>query len=687
MKLEICIKKLNGIVIDKDLYPTNTLSNRQIAMSLNAEMMNLGYIMSNDMLSFFSLQLNQNAIAYIAETIIPTLKYIKGADVNYEPMYPNFPKQVMEASELELFINAILHYFTHGEWKPNYHKLPRKYEFENVKFKEINIISQDDYLNFFTKLLSSNESLSEEDKKIVTYYLDNESDLRFPEAIPYKETMCIIATDQIKKQRRNVVGIVKTATDVLRIATYMSGGDISLATNTKFKSLPRKTRRVLVMALERVISEEDINRHRNKWCKLFHNLHVGDYSKKVYQIASKVRNNQKLYTINSKVQEMLDKKEYVKASKLLTQRPGEFARRLDYILRKSNSIESLVVIDNFSQIVDKISTRVLTQLSGHLKGRCFNNDRIVFPKGSIQRAINIGPHNSHISNGFVRAVYDIIDVELVKRFSKLEPLKNVWIDPRLDRCPLPTQQRSASTGYDIVGRGTRLPIGDKNTLRFFIYWVGKDIDLSATMHNQTFDITKHISYTSLRDNNTLCCHSGDITQARNGASEFIDINIEAALKDGIRYICMNVLVYSGPTFKEHEKCYAGWMAREHVNSNEIYDPKTIISKVDLVSDTKNIIPVIFDLEKREAIWTDLVTKQNNHRGGNNVESNRANITDVMKCIINIQNKFTLHNLALLHASARGEIVVSKEEANFTFGLEDCNITPYNINTINSELLV
>ena len=42
--------------------------------------------------------------------IIYDLKKFVGAHVIYEPMYPNFPKQVMHTSKAELYTNAALHY-------------------------------------------------------------------------------------------------------------------------------------------------------------------------------------------------------------------------------------------------------------------------------------------------------------------------------------------------------------------------------------------------------------------------------------------------------------------------------------------------------------------------------------------------------------------------------------------------
>ena len=65
-----------------------------------------------------------------------------------------------------------------------------------------------------------------------------------------------------------------------------------------------------------------------------------------------------------------------------------------------------------------------------------------------------------------------IEKVLVERFVELKSLGTTWIDERLKGCPLPTQQRSASDGADVVARGTRLPIeGFTNTLRLFVYWI------------------------------------------------------------------------------------------------------------------------------------------------------------------------------------------------------------------------
>lgn len=696
-KVYITLKKLNGLVIseNENLNDDGDLAFDEVTLSLNAEMMRLGYIMSKECVELFS-SLEESKKIGLAKNIISNLRKLKGDDVDYVPFYPNFPEQVMNASEEELFVNAFLHYISFGDWTPEYKKVARKFDLnEKGIYKKIGVVTQQEFMDIFPKLLSSNESLSSEDKEIVEYFMKTYDDLEYPETIPYKETLCMIATKKID-DGDDVFGIVKTATDLLRVITYMNDGDVSLAENTRFKSLPKKKRKILTKILESVISEEDIKRHKNKWNKVFHNLHVGDFSKKVFNIAKKVRSNQTLKSVGSEVELLLKQGNFLESSEILKKRPGDFARRLDFILRKSKDSQKESIIKNFFDVLPDISTKVLLQLTSHLNVRNNLEERVVFPKGNTQRAQLIPMSGDMIDESYLDLIITSVEEELGKRFSCLGELGKVWIDERLINCPIPSGQRSSSIGLDIVARGTRLPLGydEKNTLRFFIYWIGDDIDLSATLHDEDFKMIERVSYTNLKSEKYESCHSGDITSAYNGAAEFIDITIDKAFEYGIRYVVMNVFVYTGPSFKEHEKCYAGWMLREKPKSNEIFEPKTIQQKIDLTSDSRNSIPVVFDLKTKEMIWTDLNVGGRNfvessdfshpwNPYGNNVENNKASIEQVLKSIVNVGNKPNIFNLLSLHAEYRGELVEDKEEADTVFDLDFCK----QINEINSEFLV
>ncbi|MCF6202573.1 MAG: hypothetical protein L3J59_02740 [Methylococcaceae bacterium] len=707
--ITIAIQKCHALVLEGLNLNQSEPTKNTLVLTLNAKMMELGFIMSQDLYQQLC-QMKPADAAKLGEKVIPVLQKLKGSHIQHKPMYPNFPDQVINASDAELYFNAIFHYYSFGEWMPGYNLLPRKFTFENIKFQEITAINSAKFLQVFTTLLLAQDSLSDEDKGIIQWFMeqDNANQLRVPEDIPFHENMCVVAA-KFLQDGHDIKVMVKNATDILRIATFISGGDVSLAENTRFKSLPRSQRRVLTKQLERVINEEDIGRHRNKWVRLFHNLHVGDYSTKVFDIAKKARNNGRLKSFYSDLEAALLKLDIDTVLSLLSSRAGEFGRRLDHVLRVAMDADMKLVtnpkaitsfkdlnqknryqqqvITAFLNVIDKIPTRNLTQLYGHLNSRGVDTvEKIIFPKGSFQNAVVVEKYLAAMDFKLLQALKEGIQNSLQQRFTKLDALGKVWIDPVLIESPLPNMQRSASSGLFNMARGTRLSIkSEQDTLRLFVYWKGQDIDLSATFHDETGQMTKQVSYTDLRSDKYQTYHSGDITRAPNGASEFIDINIPGAARHA-RYLAMNVLVYSGPNFDEHTECFVGWMTREHSNSNEIFDPATVQQKVDLKQSCRNVVPVIFDLVERKAIWVDLPTSRNGFYAQNNVQNNRASIQQKLIAMINVSNKLSLYELFELHGKARGEMVETREEADIVFAL-DGDVTPFDVNVINAEYLI
>ena len=80
-------------------------------------------------------------------------------------------------------------------------------------------------------------------------------------------------------QAKELQRFCRTATDVLRLITAMSDGDVSLAENTKFRSLKRRERRVLMALLESCGNiEEDMLRYKGRWIRIGERLHPADFS-------------------------------------------------------------------------------------------------------------------------------------------------------------------------------------------------------------------------------------------------------------------------------------------------------------------------------------------------------------------------------------------------------------------------
>lgn len=644
------------------------------------EMQNLGFIPSQYFLDLISQDFLDLEQCY--KLLIPKLQHLVGDHVKHKPMYPNFPEEVAEKSDFELYFNALVHYISFGEWSPEYKEEVREKGIElGVKFKIIGLNDAKAVSNKLNSLLESYDSLTAFDKEAIVFGIDNDLiDISEKTEIPFAETRCLVLQQFMKNN--DVDSFSKSAnnvTDVLRVVTYLSGGDISLSTNTKFKNFKRYERRFLTMVIEELWDDETAYRHKNKWIKLLHNIHVGDYSATLWNKVKVLRNDEKVQTFNGQVEQCLNEMNIKKAIYLLKQRPSEFARRLDHILRITDGPN--YVISEFNDIIEYIPTKILIQLYGHFKHRTTERKSVVLPKGSTVKAVLID-QKGEISNNLKNIVLNCIENALIKRFND-SPLtsKKIYIDPRLKNCPVPSGMRSVSDGLVTVPRGTQFDFGDDNILRFFVYWVGMDIDLSASFHDKDFKYLNHISYTNLREGQ--CYHSGDIINGLDGGTEFIDVNIKHA-KEKARYIVMNVFVYNGPTFAEHEECFVGYMTRTNPGKHEVFDPKTVKQKLDVTNKSRYVCPLIFDLEERKVIYIDMEKKINSHIFGNNIESNRAGVEDILYASVN-PSKMSLYDLFDIHTKTNLNFKVrDKERADLVFDLEEGNITPYDWQEIQTE---
>ena len=674
-KLDLSLHYNQSIVVtDYFQDPFNTTSNPSEHISLINEMMTLGFIPSDGLLNLING--NQLSISSLFTELVPALSSLVGAGVMHTPMYPNFPEQVAQMSNFQLYVNAFIHYATFGQWLPEFEVVLREASIEpNVKYKEIGVITEQKLWDKIDKVILSPDSITTFDKDAIAWTIENNKftfNEDFVSKIVFAETRCIVLAEFLKnKDLPSFNTTVNNMTDILRVATYMSGGDVSLAKNTKFRNFKRAERRFLTNALETNWDDETASRHWNKWVKLLHQLHVGDYSTKVWESAKKLRDNEHIATFNGTVESMLTARNLEGTVELLKRRPSEFARRIDHLLRLTTNTD--FVQDQFFQIANKIPTKILVQLVGHFENRTTDRKTVVLPKGQLAKAVLID-QKGELPNKVIASMLQHLYIELQSRFAKMDKIEGaMYIDPRLKVCPVPAAMRSITPGLHTVPRGTKYDIGSDDYLRFFVYWVGRDIDLSATFHDEDFKVVERVSYTHLKSDAIEAYHSGDITSAPDGASEFIDINIEKAAKVA-RYVAMNVFVYSGENFKDHDEAFSGWMTLKHPGKNEIYNPKTVKNCISLVNDTRYVCPVIFDLVERKAIFVDMTKNFESNFWGNNVESNQAGIEDLLYAAVN-PKKMSLYDLFKLHSQRFTTVVTDKKDADFTFDLEDGDITP------------
>jgi len=706
----IYLRRKKKVNIDIKYRQSDVSNNKiQIIGTILKNIECLGYTLEPKLIETL-LYLNLTDIVLFYEMLRSDLKKLVGDHVKWEPFYPNFPKQVMELDEVELYLNALLHYL--GDWiglriLPHFVKEERFPLQFNKDLKIISLGDQKDFDKIFYNLLSSKTSLSSTDYEDLNWYLINNHsiDTILPEKIHHKEILAYLTNRLIDLNRINdLKRFFTTATDVLRLATAMSNGDISLSTNTRFKKFSRPERRLILGLLENCKNiKDDMFKHKKKWIRLGEILHPGDYNYKYPNCSVGfflIRNKEAYHlTYNAKVEKYLIENNLDEVIDLLKTKPGEFARRLDHLLRsfkhkwlKLNFDSEYKIINAFQKISNQISPPVLLQLIAHLNNRNEEKElRIFFPKGNVAKSYSIENELPHINKLFLQEIGYICRIALIERFKKLDDLGKVYIDPKLVDYVVPLGQRSASKSLLTLSRFSKIEFSEDPILRFFLWWRDMDndeyddrvdIDLSAVMYDNEWKYLEHVSYTNLRSDTYNIVHSGDITSAPEGACEFLDVDIDSVIKYGGRYIVISLNSFTQQPFNELPECFAGWMSRNSSQSGEIFEPRTVENKVDLTANTKICIPVIIDLKEKKIIWTDLALSK--EPLWNNVEMNQRGMV-LMGKGITLLHKPNLYELFSLHAQARGIIVDNMEEADTIFSLTE-GITPFDIDVINSEFL-
>ncbi|MDZ7813732.1 MAG: TerD family protein, partial [Ideonella sp.] len=207
-----------------------------------------------------------------------------------------------------------------------------------------------------------------------------------------------------------------------------------------------------------------------------------------------------------------------------------------------------------------------------------------------------------------------------------------------------------------------------------------DIDLSAVLYGEQHEYLDTLAYYNLKGYGAH--HSGDIVDAPKGAAEFIDLDIARLRERGVRFVVMVINSFTAQSYCDLPECFAGWMLRQHPNSGEVFEPCTVIDKVDIASDTRICLPLVLDLVDREVLWADIAMKDQPR--WNNVHNNLTGVSLMLRALSGMV-KPDLQTLFLLHAKARGTIVAKPHDADVVFSLHD-GVTPFCTDDIRSSYI-
>lgn len=596
-----------------------------------------GYTMSLDLLQE-CLKASEDGFHSFFDALIALVSKESCAIEMADMVWPNYPYDVMDASLGELYLANVINYLSMGTVQVQFTPKAINPALPDDIFersKQIPLCPPLGAQRLIVQMVTNNTPMSENDLNEVRSMLSDHdfalsvAEMMKDREIPIKENLALyvaimapILGSAIDEQRC-LVGF-KTAKDVLRLAVAYSDGDVTLATNTRFRSFKRSERKLLLSLIERTSHiAENMANEPERWKRLGEKLHPGEYLNqfpKTVGAFCMIRSGASIPTFNSIMEKLMRKPIDVSAlADHLMTRPGMFARYLDFCLRNSNDeSERNQVAFKFISVAQAVSPRVLLQMINHFRNRN-NHVRLAVGKkdGAAAKALDRGcdPLPADFCNRLSKDLANELWQLLRKNGNTAA---SVYIDPEAhcEKLIFPDSLRVLSPGSRVAACGSRFSMPEGNIIRCFLYWKGQDtdifdgidIDLSVGFYDADFEhCNAFISYFSPAVACIHGVHSGDRRSSGvNGSAEYVDFDISAAKAVGIRYAVLFANSFSGDSFASLETAFCGLMVRDGI-TGDIFEPATVTDRYDLVSESRDIAAVVLDLMTREVIVVDRST--------------------------------------------------------------------------------
>ncbi|MFF5920894.1 hypothetical protein ACFY8C_21510 [Streptomyces flavochromogenes] len=504
----------------------------------------------------------------------------------------------------------------------------------------------------YLALAGSSTPLGEEHLRDLAVLAEHCADGPQPETITVRESRAVVNHARL---RVGATPLLDTVTDVLRLACVLADGDVTLREPTRFRALSRPHRRVLLAGLDAVVAASpaklsDVSAHAEAWKRLGERLHPHEYPHWPYaaEVFAVARGERKAPSFDSRVEELLELGEVAGAAELLAAAPGRLFRALDRLLRiAAEGKQREAVLAAAERAAPEVSGRVVLSVREHLQNRAGGSGGVrrvfVNREGKAWVADDTRPP---LEDSDRERLIAVLDAETRRR---LPSSGHLLIDPDVLAVALPLSGRAASAGLGVLPRGSVSPV-EGELLRFFTYWREArhttDLDLSALVLDADYSTVTWLSYTALTDVEGR--HSGDITEAPDGASEFIDLRLGAVRGT---FIVPQVHVFSGEGFDQVAEGFFGFMLRESEQRGRPFEPRTVRMKSDLRGPGRVALPLAFrrdDEGRWHAHWLHLYLRGT--PSANQVEGHRVSIAVLLRGLMGRTSLTVDHLVALMEES-------------------------------------
>ncbi|MCK7624303.1 TerD family protein [Streptomyces sp. RS10V-4] len=631
------------------------------ARQFDAALMSVGFKLSGELLTHLS-GLSEAAVIGVAARTLDTVRTMVGDHVRHNTYFIDFPANVPETldfwrdciadaladdatragtlAQLGTGVVDLLALPAYGTYRHSYAEMLAAHDEliaaagDRITVLHLGGAPADEVAAGYLALAGSSTPLGEDDLADLRFLAGHCAAGPQPADIPVRENRAVI------NQARLAVGaepLLDTVTDVLRLACALSDGDVTLQAPTRFTALSRPVRRALLAGLDAVVAASpvklaDVSAYREPWKRLGERLHPHEYPRWPHaaEVFAVARGEQRVRSLDGRVESLLARHDTAGAVELLAAAPGKLFRSVDRLLRTApGRDERDAVVAAAEEAAPRVSGRVLLSVREHLGNRTEEaGGRRVFVNrcGRAWTAPDTRPPVYAAERERLAAA---VDAEIRNR---LPAPGRLVIDPDVLDVALPLSGKATTSGLGVLPRGSVSPV-DGALLRFFVYWkeTGRttDYDLSALMLNADYSTHSWLSYTALTGVGGE--HSGDITEAPDGASEFINLRLDAVPGT---FIVPQVNIFSGEGFEEVAESFFGFMLRDAEQRGRPFEPRTVRMKSELRGPGRVALPLVFQRGadgRWRAKWLHLYLK--GAPTSNQVEGNRMSVATLLRGIV------------------------------------------------------
>jgi len=574
------------------------------ALTLNELLLNTGFTLKPKDLVTLASQSTKNLISF--HGFINTL-YL---DITAEPMYKNFPQEVLDYDEITLRLHQLTHYAsTYGlesfgfevekGWLPESISAPRAFDERLLEAKPLELVTNEaELIGIIQKrIVDKAERVTIPEMRILNSFIT-----KIKPQFKFKENQIIlfdyiVSTYADRSEREQLISnMIQHPTDLLKLFNHFIID----------KKLTTSNKRMFCNILNKFdygVLCENYQERQKEFIKMLELLSYNRFT--VTPKLLKAYNNDEIDISVLPAQ--------FKAAKEL--RNGELSSYYSTFEKYVN----VNPIDAITHLATKptLLLRKVFELQQRVPNSMEHVFSLLLSAAKAIRTQTIVSYLNYLTSetGQIKynEVFDLVAISVLDWHitsvcailhsnleSKETPLagRKVFIDNSkfdLHHSVIETNDKSAEGGYIRSGLAYKIPENVK-TIRFFTYWNDKsriDIDLhaKATMTNGS---ETHIGWDSDFKYNDQMIHSGDITHS--DAAEYLDINLKTS---EARHVDLKIVSYTRAPFDEIDTVFTGIMAVSKLNQKvKLYDKKNLIFYHELNDNVSSMNYACINVQKR-----------------------------------------------------------------------------------------